>query len=123
MFISVCLSVCLCVSVCLSVLTAREIRKVSARCSFANALKIHLYEMKNRIVDFEDRIWLIHKISYYTLMSYFSGKPLMVQSLCLQSFCDHTFAAYNSPFLELKSCYIAMNHVIAACRVISLGYY
>jgi hypothetical protein len=36
-------------------------------------------------------------------MNYFSGKPLMAQCLCLQSFCDHTFATYNSPSLELKS--------------------
>lgn len=90
-------------SACLSALTAREIRSVSARCSFANALKIHLYEMPNRRVTFEDGIRLIHKISDYKLMSYFSAKCLMVQSLCLDSFCDHTFATYNSPSLELKS--------------------
>jgi len=92
-----------CVSACLSALLAREIRSVSARCSFAKALKIHLYEMQDRRVNFEDGIWLIRKISYYSLMSYFSGKCMMVQSLCLQSFCDHTFATYNSPSLELKS--------------------
>jgi hypothetical protein len=100
-FMSVCLSVR--VLACLSAPTAREIRSVSARCSFANALKIHLYGMPNRRVNFEGRIWPIHKISDYTLMSYFSGKCLMAQSLCVRSFCDHIFATYNNPSLELKS--------------------
>jgi hypothetical protein len=36
--------------------------------------------MPNRRVDFEERIWLLHKISDYMLMRYFSGKHLTAQS-------------------------------------------